>query len=107
MSVTEIIVRLLVAALLISYLVSKHRQRVRNRPAEPLDPAVWTGTGIDTSRLVPRIELVRRDYLAGARSPMHDIWYRRGLLAWMRQAVAQLSFFQKRKSKDDAQGHAV
>ena len=105
MSVAEVTIRLVVVALLAIYLVSKHRQRVRNWAPKPEDPAIWTGRGIDASKLMPTIERVRDDFLAGRHSPVHDIWYRRGLLELMRREVARLSFFQKGKTEEDAHRH--
>jgi hypothetical protein len=107
MSVAEVILRLVVVALLVIYLVSKHRQRMLNWAPKPEDPAIWTGRGIDASKLMPSIERVRDDYLAGRHSPARDIWYRRGLLELMRRGVTRLSLFQKRKSEEDAHQHAT
>ena len=107
MSVAEIIIRLVVVALLVIYLVSKHRQRMLNWAPKPEDPATWTGRGIEVSKLMPTIERVRDDYLAGRHSPVRDIWYRRGLLELRRRGVTRLSFFQKRKSEEDAPQHAT
>jgi hypothetical protein len=102
MSVAEVTIRLVVVALLAIYLVSKHRERLLNWAPKPEDPAIWTGRGIDASKLMPAIERVRDGYLAGRHSPVRDIWYRRGLLELMRREVTRLSFFQKRKSEEDA-----
>ena len=102
MLVAEVAIRLVVVAMLAIYLVGKHRQRVRNWVPKREDPAIWTGRGIDASKLMPMIERVRDDYIAGRHSPVRDIWCRRGLLELMRREVTRLSFFQKRKSEEDA-----
>ena len=107
MSVTEVIIRAVILGVLISYLVSKHRQRVRNRSAKPEDPANWTGKGIDASTLIPTIDRVRHDYLAVRRSPVRPIGYRRGLLAIAGRAIVRLSFFQKRKLEENAHNQAT
>jgi hypothetical protein len=103
MSVVEIIIRLVVVALLASYLFLKHRQRERNW--SPEDPAKWTGTAIDATKLIPTVKQVRHDYLAARRSPPPGIWYRRGLAALARRTVGRLAYFRDRKAEDDAQNH--
>ena len=106
MSIAEVIIRLAIVALLASYLVIKHRQRERNwTPNE--DPGIWTGRGIDATKLKPALDRVRRDYLATRRSSAREAGYHRRLLALMGRAVGRLSFFQKRKTEEDAPEHAA
>ncbi len=107
MSVIEVIIRAVILGLLVSYLVSKHRQRVRHRPVKLEDPALWTGKGIDASTLIPTIDRVRHDYLAVRRSPARDFRDRKGLLAIAERAIVRLSFFQKTKLEEDARKHAT
>lgn len=106
MSVVEIIVRLAAVALLASYLFIKHRQRVRNWPG-PQDPAEWNGRGIDATKLMPRIDRVRHDYLSARQPAVRGIWYRKALLTLAGQAVARLSFFRSRKPEDEAHKSAI
>ena len=105
MSVVEIIIRLFVVAMLAGYLFLKHRQRECNGPFSPEDPAKWTGTAIDATKLIPTVNRVRHDYLAARRSLPPGIWYRRGLAALARRTVGRLAYFRDRKAEDDAQNH--
>jgi hypothetical protein len=94
MSVLEIVIRMAVVALLAGYLYRKHRRRLELRSTE-IDPAEWTGQGIDVSNLRPRLESVRTDYLMATRqAPETDL--RRGLLEQARRWVRQLSYFKHR-----------
>jgi hypothetical protein len=93
MSTTETIVRLGLAAVLAAFLYYKHWQRVRQR-VEPPDPQEWNGKAFDASGIVPRIEKVRKNYLEEKHPPKSH--FRRGLLAFARQAVSHLAFFQDR-----------
>ena len=93
MSTTETIIWLGLAAVLAGYLYYRHWQRVRQN-LEPTDSKDWIGKGFDPSGITPRIDRVRKDYLAGKPAP--DSHFRRGLLAFARQAVSHLPFFQGR-----------
>ena len=106
MPLVEVIMRLVVVALLACYLFLKHRERVLNW-SEPEDPANWTGTAIDATKLMPSLERVRQDYLAARHAPSHTVWYRRGLRALVRRTVGQLAYFRDRKPEDDAHEHAA
>jgi hypothetical protein len=104
MSNLELLIRLFVVAALASYLYAKHRQRERSL-AERYDPAEWTGTAIDVTPLKPRIEGVRRDYLA-AQQPSKGLCFHRALLELARRAVAQLAYFHDRAPEHHAQTHS-
>jgi hypothetical protein len=96
MSMTEVIITFLLASLFAGYFYFMHRARVRrNRP----NPDEWTGTGIDVSSLKPRLEDVRRNYVAVCR-PARAVSFRRNLLRIAQRAVAHLAFFEDRKSKE-------
>ena len=106
MLVAEVIMKLVVVVLLASYLLFKHRQRLRNwSPKE--NPNGWTGRGIDATRLKPAVDQVRHDYLAARSLSDRDSGYRRHLLSLIGRAVRRLSFFQKRKTEEDAPKHAA
>ena len=93
MSTTETIILLVLAAVLAGYLYYRHWQRVRQN-LEPTDSKDWIGQGFDPSGITPRIDRVRKDYLAGKPAPENH--FRRGLLAFARQAVSHLPFFEDR-----------
>jgi|GEM_PF-3304341 len=101
MSVAELIIRLVILGWLFSYLIRRHHQRLRQWVSKPEDPAIWTGRGIDASRLLPTLGRVRVDHLAGRKSPLKHSRHRQGLIALRRQAVERLSFFQKRRSDEN------
>ena len=103
MSGVEITIRLAVVAVLASYLFIKHRQRMRNR-SEQCDPAKWTGQAIDVAQIKPRVEDVRRNYLA-PRQPAKGLCFHRALLDLARRAVARLGYFQERESQHHAETH--
>jgi hypothetical protein len=93
MSTVETIIRLVLAAILGGYLYYRHWQRVQQL-VEPTDKRDWTGTGFDPSAITPKIEKVRQDYLAEKHPP--ESHFRRGLMAFARQTVGHLAFFQDR-----------
>jgi hypothetical protein len=100
MSAVEIILRLAAVSLLASYLVLKHRQRLRNlSPME--DPAKWTGKTIDVSKLIPTVDRVRNDYIAAQFQRRESLSSRRNLLALAGRAIRQLAFFRGRCREDD------
>lgn len=103
MSPLEVTIKLALLAVLTSYLWLKHRQRVRNWSPK-CDPAQWTGQGIDVTQLKPKVETVRRDYVA-ARRPATGVCFHRALLTMARRAVAQLGFFQHREPQAQAPRH--
>jgi len=103
MSGAEIILWLALVVLVGSSLYIKHRQRVRSQP-ERYDPAKWTGKAIDVTQLKPKVENVRRNYLA-ARQPPKDLCFRRALIEMARRAVAQLAYFHDRAPEHQAQAH--
>jgi hypothetical protein len=78
MSVVEVIIALTAVALLVSYLCIKHRQRVRSG-TDPYDYGQPTAGVIDVTALKPRIDAVRRNYLA-TRKPQNGLGYHRALL---------------------------
>jgi hypothetical protein len=106
MSVVEVVLKLVVVAALASYLFLKHRQRARSW-SEARDPAKWTGTAIDATKLMATVERVRQDYFAALQLPPHSIWYRRVLVELGQQAVRRLAWFRDRKTEDDATKHAT
>src|SRR5260221_1263547 len=63
MSLTEVILRFAVVAVLGVYLVFKHRQRLRGRlkdfGPERLESEGWTGHALDVAQLQPRLQRVR------------------------------------------------
>ena len=99
----EVIIRLTVVAALASFLYAKHRQRVRGRLWR-YNPAKWTGKAIDVTELKPRIEGVRRNYLA-AQQPAKGICFHRSLIELARRAVAQMEYFRDRAPEHRAHAH--
>jgi hypothetical protein len=98
MSGLEIIFWLVVFALLAYYAWIKHRHRLRV-PPKPCDPAQWTGKGIDVSRIIPKVEVVRRDHLA-VRQPPKGLCFHRALVELARKAVADFAYFHDREPQD-------
>jgi hypothetical protein len=102
MSLTEVIVRLALVALLASYLVFRHWQRERQRVG-PKNPAEWTGKGIDVTALKPTLDEVRRSY---PRPQPTGACFHRSLLALARRAVTHFAYFQERESQANREKHA-
>jgi len=73
----------------VSYYLSLRREL-----GPPADERSWTGTGLDATRVAPRIRRVRADYVTEARTHAGHACHRRVALAAARQALAQRSFFQ-------------
>lgn len=100
-SVAGPMLKLAAVTFLAAYLLSKHRQRMRNRtPTE--EPAPWTGQTLDATRLRPAVDRVRRDYLAHQSPRLHSLSHRTSLLALAGEAIRRLSFFRDRHPADDA-----
>src|SRR5438034_6988756 len=93
MSTVETIIGLGLAAVLAGFLFYKHWRRTRLEAA-PTDPKDWTAKGFDTTGIASRIERVRRDYLA-EKHPTESHFHRR-LMAFAREAVSHLPFFEER-----------
>jgi hypothetical protein len=69
-------------------------------PLPPEDPLVWTGHGIDTRTLRPRLDDLRDDYCAATRTAsLHPEIARRR--AWARHVISCLAYFRHRHDHDD------
>jgi hypothetical protein len=100
MSGVEVILWLAGVAVLANYLWHKHRQRMRSQQ-ERYDPAEWNGKAIVVTTLKPRIEDVRRNYLAAC-PPAKGVCFHRALIELARHAVAQLPYFHDRAPEHHA-----
>lgn len=98
----EIIIRLAAIAWLGAFLVYRRRRRVRHTPLPPEDPSVWTGHGIDTRTLRPRLECVRGDYGAAPR-PSPPLPESRRQRARARRVVPCLAYFRHRHTQDETE----
>jgi hypothetical protein len=102
MSLTEVIIRLALVAVLVTFLFFKHWLRERERIG-PSNPAEWTGKGIDVAPIRPTIDEVRRTY---ARPTAKGLCFHRSLLALARRAAAHLAYFQEREPEQSNEKHA-
>lgn len=99
LSAVGIILKLAAVCLLASYLVFKHRQRLRIwSPTE--DPAKWTGKTIDATKLIPAVDRVHNDYIAAQFQRPQSLAYRRTLLALAGRAIRRLPFFGERYGEE-------
>jgi hypothetical protein len=100
MTTSEVIIRLAAVGLLGAYLVARHRRRVIETPSPPEDASVWTGHGIDTRTLRPRLDDLRNDDCTATRTapPLLEGARRR---AWTRQVISCLAYFRHRHDHDD------
>jgi hypothetical protein len=112
----SIIFRLIVLAVLIAYLRFSMEKRLcadaarrLAREREEAERKVWKslppGAGFDVAAVMPRIQRLRQDHLAALSIRPHQAFYRRGLIAVVRQVVAGLSFFQRARSEHEMQKH--
>ena len=84
---------LVLVGFLSAYLYYRHWKRIRHEIESPGERD-WIGKGFDPSGIAPKIEDVRKNYLAETHPP--ETHFRRGLLAFARQAVSHLAFFEDR-----------
>jgi hypothetical protein len=114
----SVIFRLIVLAALIAYLRFSMEKRLRadearwltrEREKEEAKRKAWRslppGAGFDVSAVMPRIQRLRQDHLAALNIRPHQAFYRRGLIAVVRQVVTGLSFFQRARSEHEIQNH--
>ena len=106
MSLFAVILRLVTAALLITYLLMKVCRRERSW-SEPKDPTTWTATPIDATKLIASMDRVRHDYLAARHVPSHSIRSRTDLREVVRLAVSQMTYFRDKKLEDYIHDHAA
>ncbi len=81
-------------ALLAAYLIGKQRQRARERARQAPDERRWPGTAFEASAVWPRIQQLRKDYLAQVHAKPKPGSRRELILASFRKAVRQFAFFQ-------------
>ena len=105
MSLAEVIIRLFAVAILAGYLLLKHQQRVRSRPA-PKDSHL-TGRALDAAQLQPRIRQLRHDYLTELHSSSRTVSFRRGLIARARRTLGCLPYFRDKRAEHENQTHAA
>jgi hypothetical protein len=91
---------LVLLALLSGFLYFNHRRRLTWR-RRANDPTIWTGSGIDVTRLRPTVQQLRQDY--GAPHPRAKITrYHDALLGLARHAVSRLPYFRDRETEQPA-----
>jgi hypothetical protein len=84
------------------YLCSRIEQRLR---ADEARKSLPPGAGLDVAAIAPQIQRLRRDHLAALHIRPHQVFYRRSLVAVVRQAVTGLSFFQRARSEHELPKH--
>ena len=82
---------------LIGYLYRKYLERFCHRASQ--DPVDWDHQGIEVSRLKPRIERLRGDYLADPLINPRLNRFRRSCLVLTRCRVGRLSYFRKKQQR--------
>jgi hypothetical protein len=65
----------------------KYKRQARRVPAP--------GVAFDVSSIAPQIQQLRRDHLAALQARPHETFYRRALVAAVRQMVTDLSYFHR------------
>ncbi len=87
---------LVALAMLGTYLFAKHRQRVRRLASAEPETGSWTGTGLDTSQIAPRVAQLRRSHSAALHPGTGAASYHAGLLALARNMVRDFAYFRAR-----------
>lgn len=97
-----------VVALLVSYLLIKHFQRIHTESSERVlwkrcSASFWdrTGAAADLTKVNSKIETLRRDYLA-AIPPARGAGFHRALLGMTRKMVARLAYFEDKDHASEA-----
>jgi hypothetical protein len=110
---------LIVLAMLIAYLcfsIEKRRRAeetkwlAREREEQERRQAHWNqsaGAASDVSAMAPMIQRLRRDHLAALHTRPHEAFYRRGLIAAVRQMVTRLSYFHRGRTEHEMHEHDV
>jgi len=114
----SIIFQLIVMAVLIACLCFSVEKRLRadearwlarERENEEAKREAWKGlppgAGFDVAAVMPQIQRLRQDHLAALNIRPHQAFYRRRLIAVVRQVVTGLSFFQRARSEHEIQKH--
>jgi hypothetical protein len=65
------------------------------------------GVSLDVSAIAPRIEQLREDHLAALHTRPHEAYYRRGLIAAVRQMVTSLAYFHRVRPENEVPKHDV
>ena len=100
MPAVQAIIILACRTVLASCLYIKLRRWASEDPA----PGEWTGKSIDVGEIKPKVDDVRRNYLA-ARQSAKGVRFHKALLGFTRRAVARLAYFRDRKSEEHAHTH--
>jgi hypothetical protein len=101
MTLGEIILHAAGVGLLCAYLVARHRRRMLHTPLPPEDSSTWHGHGLDTATIQPRWQSVRRDPFTALRKPPSRAAAARQRVAWVRQMISRLPYFQQGHAHDD------
>jgi len=110
MSETELILRLLVAALLIGVLAcifARWQWNTAGKNGSPRRRLELKGNPIDISPLRPRMEAVRRDYAGAAQTHARSIEAREDLVAAARHKLRRLPFFQDHPTETEGEHRAA
>ena len=87
-----LILALAPAAVLVSIRILCNSARKRALASEA-EAARFTHSGLDAEALIPRLEQVRRDYVAQLENLVHPVWRQRHLLVLARNRVERLNYF--------------
>jgi hypothetical protein len=63
------------------------------------------GAALDVSAIAPQIQRLRQDHLAALHTRPHEAFYRRGLIAAVRQMVTSLSYFHRVRPEQEMPKH--
>jgi hypothetical protein len=108
---------LIVLMMLIAYLCFSIEKRRRAEEArwlarEGKEREKWLtdlehtpGVSFDVSAIAPQIKRLRQDHLAALQSRPHETFYRRGLVAAVREMVTRLSYFHRVRPEQEMPKH--
>jgi hypothetical protein len=108
---------LIVLAMLITYLCFSIERRRRQEEARWLarqkeEREKWLarlehtpGISFDVSTIAPQIQRLRQDHLAALHTRPHETFYRRGLIATVREMVTSLPYFHRVRPEQELPKH--
>src|SRR5262245_1234154 len=66
----------------------------------------WVGSALEVNLIAPRVQEVRRDYVAAVHHPSHHTSHRAAWIRTARHVLARLGYFRS-CGRDDAESHSI
>ncbi len=109
-----IVLALLTAYLCFSIVKRRRAEEARWLAQENANRAKWQaqlaemyGTDSGVAAIAPTIQRLRQNHLAALHHRPHENYYRRGLIATVRQIITHLQYFHRGRPEQEMRGHDV